>query len=205
MNTKPSFTDSLPRHTNRIVLRQLTKTDLASFQAYRGDLEVGRYQSWSVQTVDEAAQFLESMSAAALGAPGEWLQIGIAEHPGTRLIGDVGIVIQDDLTTAQIGITLAAHAQGRGLAAEAARAVFKLLFETTSVARIVAVCDAKNVRSLALWKHLGMTISATLDAEFRGEPCQEVVFVHERAAETGPAVPAAPEPVQATISQPAQP
>ena len=36
---------SLPRHGKRVFLRRLSSTDLDSFQSYRRDEEIGRFQA----------------------------------------------------------------------------------------------------------------------------------------------------------------
>lgn len=51
--------------------------------------------------------------------PGHWTQIGISDAEKGSLIGDMGLFLSKDSTSAEIGITLAAkeHRHGRGLAA----------------------------------------------------------------------------------------
>jgi hypothetical protein len=63
--------DPLPRFGAGIALRRLSVSDLAAFQAYRSDPELGRYQGWSPMSEPEARAFLEEMNGVPLFRPGE--------------------------------------------------------------------------------------------------------------------------------------
>jgi Acetyltransferase (GNAT) domain len=103
-----------------VVLRRLSVTDLVAFQAYRSDAELSRYQGWSAMPDPEARAFLDEMNAAPLFRPGEWAQIGIAEPQTLALLCDIGLHLAEDSRQAEIGFTLARHAQRRGLATRSA-------------------------------------------------------------------------------------
>ena len=173
-----SRTDPLPRIGPRVVLRRLRPTDLDAFQAYRADPDVGRYQGWSPMSPGDGAAFLEQMRTSAAFTVGDWLQLGIAERSTDRLIGDIGICLRGSAEThAELGFTLAPGAQGRGLGAEAVREALAMLFDSTDIARVVAITDARNDASVRLLRRVGMEPVETVNAVFRGEPCVE--FVHE--------------------------
>lgn len=55
--------------TDRTVLRRLAPADLADFQHYRHDEEVGRYQGWVPQTDAEATVLLKKYSEAKFFQP----------------------------------------------------------------------------------------------------------------------------------------
>ena len=131
--------------------------------------------------MSDAVAFLSDMSAAAFGMDEQWLQIGIAERSTGRLIGDIGVCLHRDETRyAEIGFTLAAGYQGQGFASEAVREALGLLFEQTDIARVVAITDTRNHASARLLQRVGMTLAETVSADFRGEPCEEYVFVLSR-------------------------
>lgn len=175
------ITDPLPRQGPRISLRRLRVADLELFQAYRADPNVGRFQGWSPMSTSEATAFLSDMSTAAFGKDGAWFQIGIAERSTDRLIGDLGVCLRRaEDRYAEIGFTLAAESQGQGLASEAVREALVLLFEQTDVARVIAITDTRNDASIRLLQRVGMTLTETVSAVFRGEPCEEHVFVLSR-------------------------
>lgn len=171
MTTMPE--PALPRIASRVVLRRLAPGDLAAFQAYRHDAAVGQYQGWGAQPDEASARFIAEMGAAALFCPGVWVQIGIADRRTDALIGDIGVRLSDDGTQAEIGFTLAAHAQGLGLASEAARALINLLFDATAATQIVATTDSRNLASIRLLERVGMHRVASADALFRDLPCVE--------------------------------
>jgi len=176
-----SADDPLPRFGAGVVLRRLGAEDLAAFQAYRTDAELGRYQGWSALSDAQALAFLEEMNGVALFRPGEWAQIGIAQPHQAALVGDIGLFLADDARHAEIGFTLARPAQGRGLATAAVREALQLVFECTGVERVLGITDSRNLASVALLERLGMRKQEERHAIFRGETCVECVYARARA------------------------
>lgn len=174
--------DTLPRFGNEFMLRRLTSDDLAEFQAYRHDPELGRYQGWSPMSDEEATAFLIEMNIAPLLQPGAWTQVGIAEPKAQRLIGDIGVFLGEDRSDAEIGFTLARHAQGRGVATAAVREAIALIFAACPVERVIGITDARNAASVALLERVGMRRTETRSAVFRGKHCVEYVYAMARAA-----------------------
>ena len=162
------------------MLRRLAVADLEAFQAYRHDPELGRYQSWSATSDAEAASWLAEMSRADLLQPGIWSQIGIADAGGRLLIGDIGILLATNGQHAEIGVTLRRPSQGQGLATTAVREAIGLLFEQTTVERVLAITDARNQPSIRLLARLGMRHIASDQAVFRGERCIEYTYAVSR-------------------------
>lgn len=159
------------------MLRRLRPADLADFQAYRGDPEVGRWQGWQPQTDVQALAFLDEMARGAQFQPGAWTQLGIADDLTDQLIGDLGIHVSADGREAEFGFSLARAAQGRGLASAAVRAAIAQVFEQTAVRHIHAQTDARNAACIRLLERLGATRIATVATEFRGEPCTELRYL----------------------------
>lgn len=172
--------DTLPRLGNGFMLRRLSTDDLAAFQAYRHDPELGRYQGWSPVSDAEAKTFLTEMSTAPLPNPGSWTQIAIAEPSTQGLVGDIGVFLDQDGRCAEIGFTLARHAQGRGVGTAAVREAIRLIFECSTAERVRGVTDARNTASIRLLERVGMRRAETKNAIFRGEPCVEFVYAVAR-------------------------
>lgn len=172
--------DALPHDTPRLQLRRLAARDLAPFQAYRGDAELGRYQGW--QPMDEAAAlaFLQQMALSPFCPAGAWFQIGICAQGSDVLIGDIGLHLHADATVAEIGFTLARAAQGQGWGSEAVAAAVALVFAHTPAQRVLGITDTRNTASVRLLQRVGMKRYATLDTVFRGAPCVEDFFVRHR-------------------------
>lgn len=165
-----------------MTLRRLSPADLAAFQAYRHDPDVGRWQGWQPQSDAQALAFLTEMATGPLFAPGQWTQLGIADDITNQLIGDIGIHISADGADAEFGFSLARAAQGRGLASAAVRAAMHKVFTETAVQRIQAQTDTRNTACLRLLERLGATRLAAIETEFRGEPCVEVRYELGRRA-----------------------
>ena len=139
---------------NRINLRRLALQDLDLFHAYRSDAQVARFQDWSQMSRPEALQFLQSMASDPLFQKGHWSQIAVADVDDDRLLGDLGIHISANDVEAELGITLSAAAQGRGLGEDACRLAFDLIWDTT-LAQVIRIWTLKaNVAAQALCSRL---------------------------------------------------
>jgi len=156
-----------------VTLRRLAATDLAAFQAYRDDPEVGRWQGWTPRPDDEALAFLNGMATIPLFRPGQWTQLGIADTQSGELLGDLGIHLSADGREAEFGFSLARAAQGRGIATAAVREAIAMVFEQTAAERIHAQTDARNTACIRLLERLGARLVDRIATEFRGEPCVE--------------------------------
>jgi Acetyltransferases, including N-acetylases of ribosomal proteins len=181
--------DVLPVFTERLILRRLQEKDIESLIAYRSDPEVARYQSWTEITEDEARTLIQQKQRTPFGILGAWVQIAIALRETDALIGDIGVCIDQDGQSAEIGFTLSGGHQGKGLATEAVRRVIELLFDETDIKRIEGVTDTRNTASIALLQRLGMKLEKTEGAWFKGETCHEHRFVLTRPVDfsTSPA------------------
>jgi len=179
----PERPDPLPIATPRTTLRRLSPSDLADFQAYRTDPEVGRWQGWTATGEAVARLYLAQNARCPLFVPGEWFQVGIALRAGGGegpLIGDIGIGTDEhDPGLAQIGFSLNRQWQGQGLAAEAVAAACAFAFRDGGIRRLCAITDTRNLASIRLLERLGFENERTLDAVFRGEPCREHHFAIE--------------------------
>ncbi|MEM7384583.1 MAG: GNAT family N-acetyltransferase [Verrucomicrobiota bacterium] len=165
-----------PRTGPRIQLRRLSAKDLEPFQAYRHDPDVGRFQGWTPWPDEQALAFLQEMEKASLFRPGTWCQIGIADRVSERLIGDIGIHLDEKQNEAEIGFTLQAKSQGRGLGTEAVRAAIDWAFEMTEILRVVSVTDSRNHSAIKLLERIGMQRFRTVKNVFKGQPCTEHLY-----------------------------
>jgi RimJ/RimL family protein N-acetyltransferase len=173
--------DPLPRVVNGVILRRLAASDLAAFQAYRREPELGKYQSWSAVPHAEALAFLEQMCSVALFEPGEWSQIGIATSTNPALIGDIGLFLSSDSRRAEIGFTLRRESQGCGIATIAVKESIKLLFAHTTAEQVLGITDARNLPSIRLLERIGMRRTESRRTIFKGEDCLELVYSLGRA------------------------
>jgi len=151
------------------VLTPLVTSDIATFVAYRRDPDVARWQSWEPTYAEEdARELIAGQPTAGLPDPGRWLQLGIRDRHSRQLLGDVAVhCLADQPATYEIGITLAAASQGRGVATEAVGAVLHHLFTAAGAHRVVASCDSENQPVARLLQRLGMRReSRQVDGDF---------------------------------------
>jgi RimJ/RimL family protein N-acetyltransferase len=170
----------LPYTLENTALRRLQVSDLVRFHAYRANAELARYQGWAPMTHHDAAKFLATMSDVSGLRYGEWLQLGIAEHPASLLVGDLGLCITADNTTAEIGFTLHHDHHGQGHATRAVNLAVQLILEHTAVTAIEAITDSRNAPSIAVLDRSGFSVAKVQPAFFKGESCTELVYRRER-------------------------
>ena len=137
-----------------IRLRRLEVRDIPAFLAYRGDPEVARYQSWEPMEADEAGRMIAHMAEVDLFRSGRWTQLGIADDEDT-LIGDMGLFLSEDGREAELGITLARRAQGKGFATQAVQQALGLVWAQSGASRVLGICDCRNTASLRLLARVG--------------------------------------------------
>jgi RimJ/RimL family protein N-acetyltransferase len=146
---------ALPIRTERLVLRTLRPDDLQAVGAYRNAPGQRRWTYTREQT--EA----ELMAWTAGGAPvflrdGDAVQLGI-EQDGA-LVGDVMVRITSLASRqAELGWMVAAEAQGKGIATEAAGAALELCF-ALGAHRVSAQLDDENVASRRVCERIGMSL-----------------------------------------------
>ncbi|MDP1857795.1 MAG: GNAT family N-acetyltransferase [Gemmatimonadaceae bacterium] len=172
---------TLPVSTERLLLRSLRATDLAAFLAYRTDPEVARFQSWDDTAPFAAADFLRAHVRPSFSTRGTWQQIGIALAGDDRLIGDIGFFLREDGSSGELGFTVAAQHQGRGLAREALTGLIGALFARVTLDRLDAVVDARNVRAMRLLGRLGFQVHSSAEVVFKGAVCIEHTLTLSRA------------------------
>ena len=159
--------------TERLRVRPFREVDLPAFVAYRSSPEVARYQSWDTTfSMDDARRFFAEQQQVEFGQPGAWVQLAAVDRESGDLYGDCAVrVLDDHPATAELGVTLAPDAQGRGLASEALAGVMQALFEHRSFHRLYAETDDRNVAVHRVLERLGFRCEAhLLEADwFKGE------------------------------------
>jgi RimJ/RimL family protein N-acetyltransferase len=144
----------LPVRSARLVIDALTVDDAGAVAAYRNDPDVARYQGWSLPYGVE--------QAAGLAAAGQ-----LAIREGGRLVGDAMLADVSGVDhAAEIGITLAAAEQSKGLATEAVTALVDAVF-AAGRQKVIAYADVRNGRSLALFDRLGFRREGLLHHSFK--------------------------------------
>jgi ribosomal-protein-alanine N-acetyltransferase len=146
----------------RLILRKMAPSDAEAVFAYASDPEVTRYVIWEThRSIEDSRAFLElESSKRESGGEPEW---GIVYKGDHRLIGTCGIVSWDpDHARAELGYVLSRDYWGRGLMAEAVRAVISFGFQRMNLNRIEARCTAENAASARVMEKAGMTHEGTM-------------------------------------------
>lgn len=150
--------------TERLVLRELLPSDAADVLVFRGDPEVQKYDDPPIQTVQQAADFIEEMRQAcasqeqqswAITRNGSDTVIGLVslQYPGRR--GD------QYHRRAEVGYGIARAYWGQGIGSEAVRAVVHYGFAQLGLNRIYARTIADNFESVRLLEKLGFVREGT--------------------------------------------
>jgi len=143
--------------SSRLVLRRFTDSDLETFQAYRNDPEISRYQSWETFSHQEALEFISEQKSLEPLMPGRWFQFAVALKETHALVGDCAVKIDEENTEqAEIGFTFAREHQGKGYAAEAVQRLLDFLFREAGLHRVIAITDCENQPAVALLERTGL-------------------------------------------------
>ncbi len=163
--------------TARLRLRRFGPQDLETFAAYRSDPLVARYQGWDVPyCLADAERFLDGVRDSHPDTPGAWFQFAIS-LPDGPLIGDCGAGVElDGPLQAEIGFTLARQHQGHGYATEAVRRLLDYLFRDRDKERVRAVCDTRNVASVAVLERCGMRREGQQSTWAKGEWTDDLLY-----------------------------
>lgn len=146
--------------TDRLTIRMLARRDVTEFTRYRNIAAVARYQDWPLPyTRDLAHQLIDELDLLNGPTSSGWVQLAVDD--GSGIIGDLAVWLDDDVTLATIGYTLAPHHQGKGYAVEATRAIVDWLFRHKRVHRIAATIDPRNMASARVLERCGFEYVGT--------------------------------------------
>lgn len=146
----------LQLQSERLILRNLSESDLDDFLSYRANPEVTRFQSFEPYNRRQAVDFIASQKDKEYGIPGQWLQLGVIEIKSNRLIGDCAVRLDEhEPRIAELGCTLSPAFQKKGYAKEIMLTLMRFLFEQQDIHRIVEITDAENISSIRLLESIG--------------------------------------------------
>jgi RimJ/RimL family protein N-acetyltransferase len=150
---------AIPRiETERLLLRGQRLGDFDAFAALWAS-DRARYIGGPVDRQRAWTTFAADLGQWALRGFGMW---SVEARAGGALCGWVGLYQPDHYRDPELGWTLLAEAEGRGIAAEAARAA-RGFARDLGIRRLVSFIDARNVPSIRLAERLGAA------REFTGE------------------------------------
>jgi ribosomal-protein-alanine N-acetyltransferase len=145
--------------TDRLILRLLTRADLAPLAALYRDPELRRYFPDGVRSYEQTRDELEWVIDVYYARYGYGLWATILKETGA-FIGRCGLLPWEieGRTEVEVAYLLDPAHWGRGLATEAARAIADHAFATLPVDRLICLVDPGNEASRAVATRIGMTL-----------------------------------------------
>jgi len=154
----------LPIETARLLVRPFdADADCTAMLTVYCDPEVMRFVPGGVLADVEAVR-AELVSHARAQQSRGFSFWAVVERATGRVIGDAGFGIFEPTGDVELGYTLARDRWGRGLGTEAASACLTAGLAHLGAARIVALVDVENARSLRVAERIGMTRIETIEA-----------------------------------------
>lgn len=163
--------------TERLRLRRFRDSDLDAFVAYRSLPEVAILQMWDDYDLERGRKLINGCKVIEPFTAGDSFQFAVALKETDELMGDLYFKM-DDAKQAELGYSFAPAFQGQGFAFEAAQGLLNHAFNKLDMHRIYGMTDPRNVASIKLMKHLGMTQEAHFKENlwFKGSWADDVVF-----------------------------
>jgi ribosomal-protein-alanine N-acetyltransferase len=160
-------------HTARLLLRPVVPADAEPTARLVSADVAANLSTWpSPMSVGEAREKVRR--SRALAAAREAIDFAIVASDDNRLIGWIGLAI-DDPRTARLGYWLAASARGRGLMKEAVTAVVPGAAEWLGTPGVKALVLEHNAPSIAVLTHAGFRLTGeeevVLQTAGRSAPC----------------------------------
>lgn len=143
-------------YTDRLILREMRRSDAKDMYEYSCNPETSKYLLWDVhKSPDFTKEFIDYVISKYKS--GEYSDWALVYKENSKMIGTTGFTrIDEENRVAEIGYVLNPDYWGMGLATEAAAAAIKFAFETLNMHRVEAKFMFGNDASLKVMKKLGM-------------------------------------------------
>lgn len=151
-----------PITSPKFTLRLVEATDVRQLMAINGDEEVTRYLPYATwkSAADGEAWFARMSNLVAAGATLQWV---IVERASNRIVGTCLLFRYDEASArAELGYVLGRAHWGKGVMAEALRALLTHAFGSLGLRRIEAEVNPDNIASNRLLVKLGFTAEGLL-------------------------------------------
>lgn len=147
-----------PVVTERLILRLETDADIDAVFSWQSRADVCRYLLYEPRDrATVAARVADDATRTRLAANGDYLQLAVQRRSDGLVIGQMFFTVDNaEYSTLEIGWVFHPDVARRGYAAEAARALLALGFETMGAHRVIASLTPENTASVRLCLRLGM-------------------------------------------------
>lgn len=148
--------------TERLFLRPFTQGDAEPmFYNWASDPEVTKYLTWPAHTNVEETKKIVTYWAGGNDDPRKY-QWAIVPKESGEPVGSISAVRMDERTdSVTVGYCIGSHFWGRGITAEALRAVIAFFFEEVGANCVNACHDPRNPNSGRVMRKSGMTYEGT--------------------------------------------
>ncbi len=144
-------------HTEKLTLRAPNWDDFDAYAEFRASKR-SRTVGGPFTRADSFAQLSAILGHWHLRGFGRWM---VADRVTDEPLGIVGLYLPEDWPEPEIAWSVFDHAEGRGVAYEAAVASRRYAYETLGWPTVASLVDPVNTRSVTLAKRMGCTLDGT--------------------------------------------
>lgn len=145
----------LPIRTQRLALREFSKTDFDGILAYSSDPRVTRYLFFGPRDADSTTEYLDALLESQREVPRTRFELAVEERDSGRLIGACDLSLIES-GVFDLGYMLDAAHWGKGYATEIALALAEAAFFDLRAERVISTVDVNNNASIRVLEKLGM-------------------------------------------------
>ena len=170
--------------TPRLTLRPYGLGDFADVHEYAADKEDIKYMLYLPhETEEETKKLLSDIESQWAKDEPDYYEFGLILDD--KLIGCVGLYMEDNRTRAELGWTLNKRFRGNGYITEAAKAIMEYAINELHVIEVFAHCDTRNTPSANVMKRLGMVLESEGDRHYdrTGEDAREYKYTYVPVSE----------------------
>ncbi len=143
--------------TERLVLREVRKTDWKDVHEYAVNPDVYKFMPWGPNTEEDTKNYIQSAINFRQEIPRTKFELAIILKTTKKRIGGCGITVSDaENQQGWIGYCLNNNLWNQGYATEAAAKLLEFGFEKLELHRIFATCDTENIGSARVLEKIGM-------------------------------------------------
>ena len=149
--------------TKRLILRRFEITDAKDmFENWASDPEVTKYLTWPTHENIDVSRYVVNDWVSSYGND-NYYSWAIELKEDKKVVGTIAAVKVNDIVGAiEIGYCIGRNYWGKGITAEAGKAVTKFFFEEVKANRVCAYHAPENPNSGKVMKKIGMTYEGTL-------------------------------------------
>ena len=163
--------------TERLVLREITRSDLDAVYEYTKNPELFKYMPFGPSTYENAKKRIERLIEKQSQNPRTDFDVAITLKTSKKLIGGCRLNKVSDIE-GHVGYILSRDHWGKGYATEAARALTDYGFNELHLHRVYATVHPENAASIRVLEKVGMTLEGRLreDELYDGEYQDSLVY-----------------------------